>query len=153
MNISDIIMNEILSSLSDDGIATFRRNEFAERVGCVPSQINYVITSRFTPEKGYIVSSKRGGGGSVTITKLSLSGGELLMHTINSIGESIDENSVRIILDNLVFNGEIPAELKALIYAAACDITLKEVSAEKKDKVRASLLKNMLLTHLNNRRK
>ena len=107
MRLSDMLTEYIMDMLSESGNAEIKRNELANHFGCVPSQINYVITSRFTPEKGYIVSSKRGGGGSVTITKLSLSGGELLMHTINSIGESIDENSVRIILDNLVFNEEI----------------------------------------------
>ena len=144
-------MNEILSALSEEGIATFKRNEFAERVGCVPSQINYVITSRFTPEKGYIVRSRRGGGGSVTITKLSLSGGELLMHTINSIGEEIQENSMRIILDDLSYNDEISADTKTLIFAACCDITLKEVPIDKRDKVRAAIFKNMLLSYLNNK--
>lgn len=151
MNISDIIMNEILSALDEAGSATFRRNEFAERVGCVPSQINYVITSRFTPEKGYIVQSRRGGGGSVTITKICLKSGELLMHAINSIGESIDENSSRIIIENLRYNGEITDIAHNVIYSAICDISLREAPIEKRDRLRASILKNTLLSYLNSK--
>lgn len=150
MNISDIIMNEILNSLNSNGSATFRRNEFAEKLGCVPSQINYVITSRFTPEKGYIVRSKRGGGGSVTITKINY-GGELLMHIINSVGDSIDEHSTRVILENLCYGGEISQQISNVIFAAVCDITLKEIPVELRDKVRASIFKNILLSYLNSK--
>lgn len=147
MNISDIIMNEIISAMGEAGSATFRRNEFAEKVGCVPSQINYVITSRFTPEKGYIVRSKRGGGGSVTITKINYGFG-LLMHIINSVGTSMDENSARVILENLYLEGEIDEKTMNVIFAAVCDITLKEIPPEIRDNVRASIFKNSLLSYI-----
>lgn len=66
MRISDSVANYILQMLNDEnGIAEIQRNELANTLGCVPSQINYVITSRFTPEQGYIVESRRGGGGYV----------------------------------------------------------------------------------------
>ena len=62
MRISDSVANYILQMLNDEnGIAEIQRNELANTLGCVPSQINYVITSRFTPEQGYIVESRRGG--------------------------------------------------------------------------------------------
>ena len=65
MRISDIVARYIIDMLEENnGDAEIRRNELAETLGCVPSQINYVITSRFTPEHGYIVESRRGGGGS-----------------------------------------------------------------------------------------
>lgn len=61
MRISDSVANYILQMLNDEnGIAEIQRNELANTLGCVPSQINYVITSRFTPEQGYIVESRRG---------------------------------------------------------------------------------------------
>ena len=64
MRISDHVAEYILQMLNEaDGIAEIQRNELANALGCVPSQINYVITSRFTPEQGYIVESRRGGGG------------------------------------------------------------------------------------------
>ena len=68
MRISDSVANYILQMLNDEnGIAEIQRNELANTLGCVPSQINYVITSRFTPEQGYIVESRRGGGGYIRI--------------------------------------------------------------------------------------
>ena len=64
MNLSNMIADMIADMVSEqNGYAEIRRNELAEKLGCVPSQINYVISSRFTPEHGYIVESRRGGGG------------------------------------------------------------------------------------------
>ena len=63
MNLSKEIADLILQMLGDEGTAEIRRNDLAEQLGCVPSQINYVLSSRFTPEHGYIVESRRGGGG------------------------------------------------------------------------------------------
>ena len=65
MRLSDLISKRILEMIesSEENVAEIQRNEFAERIGCVPSQINYVLSSRFTPEHGYIIDSRRGGGG------------------------------------------------------------------------------------------
>ena len=65
MKISDYVANYILELLeeNEDESVEIKRNELANTIGCVPSQINYVITSRFTPEQGYLVESQRGGGG------------------------------------------------------------------------------------------
>ena len=64
MKISDLITQRILQLMEEqDGIAEIQRNEFAGEIGCVPSQINYVLTSRFTPEQGYTIESRRGAGG------------------------------------------------------------------------------------------
>ena len=60
MNISDMITKRILEIMeSKDGIAEIQRNELAGSIGCVPSQINYVLTSRFSPEQGYMIESRR----------------------------------------------------------------------------------------------
>ena len=73
MKISDSVANYILELLeTDHGSAEIQRNELANILGCVPSQINYVITSRFTPEQGYIVESRRGGGGYIRITRITV---------------------------------------------------------------------------------
>ena len=74
MRLSDIIADEINRMLdeSGDGSAEIKRNELASHIGCVPSQINYVISSRFVPEQGYIVESRRGGGGFIKITRVHL---------------------------------------------------------------------------------
>ena len=73
MKMSDIVASYIMKILDEsDGNAEIQRNELAGELGCVPSQINYVITSRFTPEQGYMVESKRGGGGYIKITRIKM---------------------------------------------------------------------------------
>ena len=95
MKVSDVITHMIQQMLADaeNGIAEIQRNELASRVGCVPSQINYVITSRFTPEQGYIVESRRGSGGFIRISRVRLDRGQMLMHIINSVGKRLDAES------------------------------------------------------------
>ena len=92
MRISDYVANYILELLeeNEDESVEIKRNELANTIGCVPSQINYVITSRFTPEQGYLVESQRGGGGYIRITRVSMDRVLLMMHVINAVGASID---------------------------------------------------------------
>lgn len=92
MRISDAIAAYILHRMeeAEDGSAELQRNELAEKLGCVPSQINYVLTSRFTPEQGYIVESRRGGGGYIRIHRVRYTPDcSPLMHVVNSIGEEL----------------------------------------------------------------
>ena len=86
MRISDSVANYIMEMLNEaDGIAEIQRNELAAMLGCVPSQINYVISTRFSPERGYAVESRRGGGGYIRITRVRRTPQELVMHIINSV--------------------------------------------------------------------
>ena len=103
MRISDLISQTIIEMLEQsEGMTEIRRNELASMLGCVPSQINYVLSSRFTPEQGYIVESKRGGGGYIKITKVRLDHSLAIMHIINSIGNELNPNTARILLQNLL---------------------------------------------------
>lgn len=102
MMISDIIEKMLIQMLSEEGgRLELKRNELAERLGCVPSQINYVITSRFTPEKGYIIESRRGGGGYVRITRKMIHNDEYLMHLFCSVGDEIDGKSSALYVSEL----------------------------------------------------
>ena len=92
MRMSDLVAQYILEMLEEqNGSAEIQRNELAGNLGCVPSQINYVITSRFTPEQGYIVESRRGGGGFIRISRVKMDKGTALMHIVNSVGERLDK--------------------------------------------------------------
>ena len=92
MRMSDLVAKYITEMLDEqNGSAEIQRNELAGNLGCVPSQINYVITSRFTPEQGYIVESRRGGGGYIRISRVSMDRGTAIMHIINSVGNSLDK--------------------------------------------------------------
>ncbi len=146
MRISEIIADMINQMLNEsDGTTEIQRNEFASRVGCVPSQINYVLSSRFTAENGYIVESRRGGGGYIRITKISLPPQSMIMHIVNSIGYEIDFLSSNSIIQNLANEQAVTLECAKMLLAATNDNTLKDVPLPLKDKVRASLLKNLLI--------
>jgi transcriptional regulator CtsR len=144
--LSDIIedfLKELINGT--DGSVEIQRNELANRFNCVPSQINYVISTRFTNDKGYYVESRRGGGGYISIKRLNTdSAGDYLMHIITSIGDKISQHTCGVFINNFVDYGIIDAREASLMKAATSDKALVEVSTDKKDDVRAMILKNML---------
>ncbi len=150
MRMSDLITQEILKMLSEseENTAEIQRNEFAGIIGCAPSQINYVLSSRFTPEHGYIIESRRGGGGYIKIKRVVLKKSSALMHIINSIGDRIDALSCRIVLENCLETGLISTEVARLMASAVGEKVIQEVPPILKDSVRAAILKQMLLTQI-----
>ena len=147
MRMSDLVAQYILEMLDEqNGSAEIQRNELAGSLGCVPSQINYVITSRFTPEQGYIVESRRGGGGFIRISRVKMDKGTALMHIINSVGATLDKATAEVMLRNMLQRQMLELETAKVIASALSDRTLKNVEQEKRDAVRADLFKNMLLT-------
>ena len=146
MKISDVIADMILDMFDDNkSTVQIQRNDLAARVGCVPSQINYVLTSRFTPEQGYIVESRRGGGGYIRITRMRLSKSDMIMHIVNSVGDRLDAATARAMTANLTQNGMLDRSSAGLIQAACSEQTLSAVPKEIWDTVRAAIYKNMLL--------
>ncbi len=147
MRMSDLVAQYIMEMLErQDGSAEIQRNELAGNLGCVPSQINYVITSRFTPEQGYIVESRRGGGGYIRISRVKMDKGTALMHIINSVGDSLDKSAAEVMLRNMLQRRLLEMSAAKLIAAALSDRTLRQVEQDKRDALRADLFKNMLLT-------
>lgn len=130
---------------SRDGTAEIKRNELADQMGCVPSQINYVITSRFTPEQGYLVESRRGGGGYIRITRVQVNGPSAVMHVVNSIGDSVDAGTARMLIVNLTDREIIDTVVAQVMLAACGDSALKSLPIEYRDTVRAAILKQMLI--------
>ena len=149
MKISDMVFNHIMKVLeSSNGNAEIQRNELASVIGCVPSQINYVITSRFTPEQGYLVESRRGGGGYIKITKVKVSKTPAIMHLVNSIGNKIDNLTAKIMVQNLLDSEIVSYKAAKLILCAVSDRFYTGVPRSVRDTLRATLLKNMLLSQL-----
>jgi transcriptional regulator CtsR len=141
---SDLIAEFILAGLERSGGAVeLSRGNLAEQFGCVPSQINYVLTTRFTPEHGYIIETKRGGGGYIRIVRVRVSPRDLIMHTINAVGYSLDSASAAAFLQNLhdIFGGQ----LTSVIGAACSDRALRVLEPAKRDEARASIFKQCLL--------
>ena len=147
MGISDLIASFLQDSLdtAENGVLEVQRSDLAQRSNCVPSQINYVMSTRFSPERGYIVESRRGGNGYIRITRVRVDRETLLMHVINSLGGSVDLSSARAILSNLVQSGAMDRALGQTILTAVGDKALGQVPREKRDAVRADILKQVLI--------
>ena len=148
MNISNIIASMISDMLQEDGCTEIQRNELAQKIGCVPSQISYVISSRFTPEHGYIVESRRGGGGYIRITKADYDINSLKMHLVNCIGQSLEESVCRAHIKNMYERDIIDEKTAKIMLSALCTSAYKDVPKEYADRLRASIFKQMVLNIL-----
>ena len=150
MKISDMITREILKMLdaSETNVAEIQRNELAQLLGCVPSQINYVLSSRFTPEHGYIIESRRGGGGYIRVTRVQMDKSSALMHIINSIGSTLDEITARILVENCLHSGLLAPKAAEMIRAAISYPVMHSIPVQKRDAVRAILVKEMLISQI-----
>lgn len=146
MNLSNAIAQMITEMLSEQNEIEIQRNILAQDLGCVPSQINYVLSSRFTPERGYIVESRRGGKGCIRITRVSYDKNTLIMKVIGSVGQSIDEGAVQAHLINLLYHELISTRDVSLISAATSDSTLRGLPTDVRDILRAAIFKQMLLS-------
>lgn len=145
-NISDIIEHHLKQIIdqSKNGYIEIQRNEIAGKFECVPSQINYVISTRFTVEKGYIVESKRGGGGYIRIQKIDLDDDSNLFQTIHDlIGNSISQSSAEDIIQRLE-DEEVINEREARMMKAAVSRQVLHFSIPVRDQLRAKMLRAMI---------
>ncbi len=146
MGISDLIAAFITEELeAADGVLELQRSDLAQRFNCVPSQINYVMSTRFSPEHGYIVESRRGGNGYIRISRVRMDRQTLLMHVINSVGDDLDLPSARAILTNLAESGAVSAEAARCLLAAVSDRALQTVPQGYRSLLRADIVKQVLI--------
>ncbi len=146
MGISDMIarfINEVLEG--EDGCCELQRSELANRFGCVPSQSNYVISTRFSPEHGYQVESRRGGNGFIRIRRVRVDARCLMMHTVNVIGGSVDIRTTRALLSNLLDTEALEEETARLMLAAMGEGALGFLPRELQNRARAGIFKQMLI--------
>lgn len=148
--ISDII-ERFIKELMQDGntdMLEIQRNELAAHFNCAPSQINYVLSTRFTIDKGYYIVSRRGGGGFIRIKKLDTDADSFIGYLIfEHIGDSISQLDAARILANLEERSIASPRERALLEAAINSKSLK-VFSPSKDVVRARLLKSMLSVYI-----
>lgn len=141
---SDAIERFINEMLSDTDNVELQRNELAQYFGCAPSQINYVLTTRFSPERGYIITSKRGGGGHITVARILLTEDDLMRQLIaGGIGDSLVLPRARAIILRLREENAVSDREAALLLSATQDYAA--VPAKMRDHFRAETLKKMLL--------
>ena len=141
------VIEEFLKDLikEEDGSIEIQRNELASHFNCVPSQINYVISTRFSNKHGYLVESRRGGGGSIKIRKVNIRKPDFIMHIMKSIGKTQSQQMAYSYITNLYENRVITRSELRLLMAATSDQVLK-INQPYRDIIRANILKNMLLT-------
>ncbi len=149
MKLSNLIEEFIKEMIeAENGAIELQRNELAGRFNCVPSQINYVISTRFSPERGYIVESRRGGGGYIKITRAVCDGAESYMKKVLSlIGEYISQTDANAIIQNL-YELDIISQREGKIIVAAVRDNAIPVNPPQRDFIRAKLLKNILVNIL-----
>lgn len=147
-NVSDIIEHYLKAILlkSESDIVEIKRSELAERFQCVPSQINYVISTRFTVEKGYLVESKRGGGGFIRIIKVKAhNNAELYDQMLRLLGDRISQNGAEDIIYRL-YDEEAITKREANLLRSATDRTVLNLHLPYRDELRANILKAMIST-------
>ena len=122
-----------------------RRNELAHHFGCAPSQINYVLATRFSVDHGYIIESRRGGGGYVRIVRMQTHDEpNFLDALLNRVGNSVDEETANAIISNMRERNMVTAREASLMRSAVSRNALAlPISA--KDVLRAAVFKNMLI--------
>ncbi|WP_091529901.1 CtsR family transcriptional regulator [Alkalibacterium subtropicum] len=143
-NMTDIIEAYLKKVLKQQEQVEIRRSEIAELFDCVPSQINYVINTRFTIQKGYLVESKRGGGGYIRIIKVQvLDESDMLNTMIEIIGNNISERDAKSVVQKL-YDDKIISKREAKLMIVAMDKSLYTGDRVTDNRVRANLLRSML---------
>lgn len=146
MALTDSIEQFILELLSaQEREVELQRNELAAYFKCAPSQINYVLSTRFSPDHGYLIESRRGGGGYVRIVRVSLpsSGKEVLWQLLNQLSDTLSQREGNALIEKLLQEKVISRDQALLLYAAT-DARALALPLNLKDHLRAGIMKNML---------
>lgn len=146
--LSDDIERFIISLIDDDGRIELQRNELAQYFSCAPSQINYVLSTRFSPDKGYIIKSRRGGGGYILVTRIDRSKEDFAELVAEKLSKgSLSYREVVDICEGLRSGGVIDDKQKKLMLAAVSDKAIN-IPANLKDRIRAGIFREMVLALL-----
>ncbi|KOS31030.1 CtsR family transcriptional regulator [Bacillus anthracis] len=147
-NISDIIEQYLkqVIDLSNNNVIEIKRNEIADRFECVPSQINYVINTRFTLERGFVVESKRGGGGYIRIIKVKLHDDiDIIDQMLHMIDHSVAQGNAESMIIRLIEEGII-TNREAKLMLSVLDRSVLSMDVPSRDELRARILCAMLRT-------
>ena len=149
MKSSDIITEFIMNMLeSEGGELELKRNELAQQFNVVPSQINYVISSRFTPEMGYLIESKRGGGGYIRVVKVNTDKNRFIYHLINGgMGKNLSLREASDLIHQLYAHNAIAQDEARIMQASISDEALA-VPLNIKNMLRAEILRQELIAIL-----
>lgn len=143
-NLSDIIESFLIETLGDQASLCLNRNELANYFSVAPSQINYVLSTRFTPERGFIIESKRGGGGSITVTRIAYDIDSEMNEYLSAFDAGVSYRKAAQIIDRLREGDVITKNEGELIKSAISDKALIAPTVIK-DKLRGSIMKSVIL--------
>ena len=129
-----------------EGTANVKRNDLAQQIGCVPSQVSYVISSRFTPERGYITESRRGGGGYIRIVRAPMTKNNYLMHFFHALGTSVTYQDAKAYIRNLLDNDIITQREAVILTSAVSDSALDRLEMRTRNIIRADIMRHILMT-------
>ncbi|HHY81203.1 MAG TPA: CtsR family transcriptional regulator [Clostridiales bacterium] len=143
--LSDIIEEFIKSLLQEsEGQLELQRNELADYFECAPSQINYVLATRFSINHGYYIESRRGGGGYIRIVRLDVDKNDYMRYLLSEgIGSKISEQNAMQIIQRMAEQNYI-SEMTAFLMKSAISDKAIAIPAALKDNIRASILKSMI---------
>ena len=144
-NISDIIEQFILDQIDEFGEINLSRNELANFFKCAPSQINYVLSTRFTNPRGFITESRRGGGGYIKLIRLDLNKNDYLERLItDTVQDEISYNEAEQLIDGLIERNLLSEREYDIVMSAISNKALSN-PIKMENKLRANILKNILV--------
>lgn len=144
VDVIELMIKEMLDE--NGGSTTINRSLLAEQANCVPSQVTYVLSTRFSTGNGYVVESRRGGGGQITITRVEpVSATDPLRAVLDAVGMDLTQQQAKIYLQNLVNIGAVSAREGTAVMSAVSDRALRNVDSDIRAVVRADIFKNAML--------
>ena len=145
-NISDVIEAHLKKIIKNNKhkIAEIKRSEIADQFACVPSQINYVINTRFTPEKGYHVESKRGGGGYIRIQRMAVNSKNSLIDELIDLVRPVVDQRVAVAVIERLYEQEYISVREANVIISAIDREVLAFQLPLRDELRSRILVAML---------
>lgn len=144
--LSDMIETVIKEMLDrNDGLLDTTRSALADRFNCAPSQITYVLSTRFGQDHGYVIESRRGGGGWIRIQRMRMEGpSDYLVHAFFSLGDALSQEQAMVHIQNFVDHGAASPDQAVVMRSAVSDRSLARVNPPWRDALRADILKNLL---------
>lgn len=145
MKLSDLIEQYILDFFKENEMVELKRSELANKFNCVPSQINYVISTRFIPELGFYVESRRGGGGYIKICRTNLNRSDYISDIIDKISQNLSQTTLDVYLNDFVRYNVLDKKTANIVRVALSDKSLAKVDRYDRDLVRSDMLKNIIV--------
>ena len=145
MKLSDLIEQYILDFFKENEMVELKRSELANKFNCVPSQINYVISTRFIPELGFYVESRRGGGGYIKICRTNLNRSDYISDIIDKISQNLSQTTLDVYLNDFVRYNILNKKTANIVRVALSDKSLAKVDKYDRDLVRSDMIKNIIV--------